>query len=1153
MMTPRFTRNCVSVLALGLALAASNAAAQDTTAMPVLPNTEPETGPINNSSGFVLSLDGAPVDADPQIEDRVRKTDIALAQADVQVQLDTLDPTPRLDVEVAGTPRAYGSGDQITLISETNYPAFIDRAEMRIIDRAAPGGARLLSKVPVAANGRATFVLPEGRDLVVVHRVYDARGRYDETEALPLSLADDRGQLDDVEEGSQFTARRGIRVAGGTVTVSATNVARGAVLQTMGETVRADAQGRLVIERILPTGDHIVDVSVTGAGQNIGLTRPIEVPGAEWFYVAVADLTYGRYTDGQTSETFTRTTGRLQFYVDGETNSGLRVTASLDTGEDDLDQIFRRLDEKDPRAIIDRIDPNEGYPTYGDDSTVEDNTPTSGKIYLRVEQDNNFVLWGDYQAQIGGNGYLRNERSLYGAQVHYETQATTARGDARAALDLYAAQPEQLVGRDIFRGTGGSVYFLRQQDISLGTETVTVELRDAATGRVVERLQLVEGRDYQINPVQGIITLTRPLTGSVDRRLISTDPSGDEVINLIVQYEFTPTSSDVDGFSYGGRAEGWITDDLRVGVTGMLDETGVGEQRSVGVDLRYELGDNSFVQLDYVETEGPGFDTSLSDDGGLVFDTNTGTDGTGSAVKLEAQLDLQDLGSSRSGVVGGYYEERTVGFATLDYSVTADTGDETLYGVFLTVDKTDSALGYHVYADHYENTVGAERTELGAEVSGQISNRLSFDAGVERLEEVSASEIGNRTDVALRLTYAARENLDVYVFGQATVDSDGLDDNERYGVGLNGSFGDGWEIGAEVSDGRGGLGARVLATQTRDDNSSVYFGYELDPGRALDAGIAASENGGRYVAGGRRQINEDVAVFGENTYDIFGSSRELIGAYGVTYTPSDFLSYTVTFDMGQLRDAENGNIDRRALSFGLRYEDEKLRAAGGVELRRDDFEDPTKKDTQAVFLVADADYRISDDSRLVFSADLAKTEANGTSFEKGTLIDASIGYAHRPVENERLNVLASYRYFFDDIGQEVDGTSDTGPVQESHVVSIEGNYDLNEQWTLGGKLGGRWSETALTSSDPRTSNDAWLAVINARYHLVQNWDVLIEGRHLALVDAGTAQTSFLGAAYRHVGNNAKIGVGYNFGSFSSDLTDLTFDDEGMFVNIIAKF
>jgi hypothetical protein len=105
--------------------------------------------------------------------------------------------------------------------------------------------------------------VPEGKDIVIVHRVYGARGKYDETEALDLSRPDDRGQLDAVEEGTQSVARRGIRVEGAAVTVFADNLAPRATVTTLGETVRPDPNGKLVIERILPSGDHLVEVSVT--------------------------------------------------------------------------------------------------------------------------------------------------------------------------------------------------------------------------------------------------------------------------------------------------------------------------------------------------------------------------------------------------------------------------------------------------------------------------------------------------------------------------------------------------------------------------------------------------------------------------------------------------------------------------------------------------------------------------------------------------------------------------------------------------------------------------------------------------------------------------------------------------------------------------
>ena len=79
------------------------------------------------------------------------------------------------------------------------------------------------------------------------------------------------------------------------------------------------------------------------------------------------------------------------------------------------------------------------------------------------------------------------------------------------------------------------------------------------------------------------------------------------------------------------------------------------------------------------------------------------------------------------------------------------------------------------------------------------------------------------------------------------------------------------------------------------------------------------------------------------------------------------------------------------------------------------------------------------------------------------------------------------------------------------------------------------------------------SVINARYNVVHNWDALVEVRHLETIDAETSDTGVLAAVYRHFGNNAKVGVGYNFGSFSDDLSDLTRDDQGVFINITAKY
>lgn len=1115
-------------------------------------NTEPDTWQPN-ASGFSLSLDGEVLIGDPQLEDQIRRTDIDLSEANVQVTVDGLGVEPRLTLKRVGPVSAMSAGDAVTLQSETNYPAYLAAGEFRIIDRGAVGGPRLLMRVPVTPNGQAGFILPEGNDIVAIHRVVNADGRYDETEALSL-MAPEARSLSGVEQGTTTLAVQNIPVRGGAITVSSDGATPGSVVRTLGEEVQADASGGVVIQRIYPAGDYDVDVSVNTNGRRSNIVRPVTIPEAEWFYAAIGDLTYGLYKESGDGDFEDRTTGRLAFYADGKTASGYNITASLDTGEGELDEIFKRLDEKDPREVLRRVAAEDAFPTFGDDSQITDNTPTSGKIYLRVERDGNFVLWGDYEAELDGSGYLRNERSLYGAQLSYETRSRTSEGEARASVDLYGAQPEQLAAREVFQGTGGSVYFLQRQDILAATEILTVELRDADTGRVIEQTTLVAGRDYEINYIQGVITLNNPLTAYVNPNLIQTNPGGDTGVNLIAQYEFTPTSTDVDGFSYGGRVETWVNDSVRLGVSALQEDTGTADQTSVGADLRIERGENSFIQLDYAETDGPGFGSSFSSDGGLTINNTAATAGTGKAFKVEGQADLSDFNAERSGIVGVYYEDREEGFSTLDYQVDATTGDETLFGVYAMSDQ-DEGFGYKVYFDGYENGVGEEKTEVGAELSGDISETLTFALGVEYLDKITSTTSGDRTDVAARLEYTLREGLTLSAFGQGAVATGGLDEFNRLGFGALLETGNGWSIGGEVSEGDGGLGSRILAAWSDEENNSTYFGYELDAGRALDAGVSQGDNGGKFILGGRQQVSSQTALITENTYDIFGTARNLTSVYGVEYIQNDFLTYDVALELGQVEDSVDGDFDRRALSFGVRFDDTDLTGRVRVELREERASNgSTRDDLDAIYVVADARYQIDENRRLLFSLDAADTEVDDeTSLLNGSLVDASVGYALRPVSNERLNVLATYRYLYDMFGQEVDGVEGSGPVQESHIANLEASYDLNEDWTLGVKLGGRWTDSAQSAADPLVSNDAWLAIANVRYHMVHNWDALVEVRHFAATDAEFTETGALAAVYRHFGNNAKVGVGYNFSNFSDDLADLTYDDQGVFINLVAKF
>lgn len=1096
--------------------------------------------------GFAISVNGDTVAGDPVVAEDVRALDEALAEADIQVSYRGLGAEPRLDLAVEGTP-----GGPLTLQSRLNYPAYVTRGEIRILDPLAVTGPRTVAVLPVTPGG-ATGYVPPRKGLQAVLRVYDAAGRFDETTPVPLDTFDTaQAREPGVDEGFDSTARRRIPVHGAAVTVTGANVPPGAGVTALGETVATDPSGGFVIERILPAGTHAVDVQVLGQTGGVEIVREVDVPRAEWFYVATADVTLGVYDDTETpSERFD--SGRLAFYVEGRRADGTTIIAQADSGEGDIADVFRRFDDRDPRDRLLRVDPRDLYPTYGDDSTIEDRTPTSGNLFLRIERDGNFLQWGDFNAELGGSTSLvRNDRTLYGLSAAYATQAQTDFGAPRASVYAYAAQPDQLPQRDVFLGTGGSIYFLNQQDISRATETISVQVRDGNSGRVISSERLSPGEDYEINYVQGVVTLRRPLSGQAGGGIVSDGVSADDDVVLVVQYEFTPTLGDLDGFAYGGRAEGWLTDRFRVGLSGLSEETGTADQTLIGVDLLYRLSEETFLNLEVAESDGPGFGSTFSADGGLLVDNEAGAAGSGTAVKLEGRTTLHDLGLAADGALAFYVEDREEGFSGLDRQVTAATGDEFFWGISGEIQASATTRYAFVY-DDYRNDVGEFEREGTVEAEFALNTRDSLAIGIEHQDVNDSSEVGRRTDLALRLTRQLSDDALVYAFVQGTLDEEGLGRNDRAGVGGSVAFRNGWALTGEVSDGSLGFGALALAEYADGAGSTRYAGWELDPGREITG--VTGRDAGVFKTGATERLSEDVSIFAEHIYDVFGDRRSTTTAYGLDWTPTDRFSAAVAIESGDVVDRRDNDFERDAVSLAMRYATDAVQAQGRLEYRTDRGErSGTELRSETYLATADLAWKIDESHRVVVSADYAETRGTGSPTLDGTFGDVVIGYAFRPVDHDRLNLLARYRFLYDDIGQRVDGVDALGPRQRSHVFSVDGLYDVNRHWTLGAKLGLRLAETAATPTDAFTDNDAVLGVLSARYHMVNKWDGLLEFRRLDLRQAETSDTGVLAALYRQINPNVSVGLGYNFGTFSDDLTDLTRDDQGLFVNLLAQF
>lgn len=71
-----------------------------------------------------------------------------------------------------------------------------------------------------------------------------------------------------------------------------------------------------------------------------------------------------------------------------------QVTASADTKEQPIEDLFSNFTNKDPRYLLKRIDPKKYYQVYGDDSTTLEDAPTQGKFYIKAEKDDSHIMWG---------------------------------------------------------------------------------------------------------------------------------------------------------------------------------------------------------------------------------------------------------------------------------------------------------------------------------------------------------------------------------------------------------------------------------------------------------------------------------------------------------------------------------------------------------------------------------------------------------------------------------------------------------------------------------------------------------------------------------------------------------------------------------------
>src|SRR5207247_9336595 len=184
--------------------------------------------------------------------------------------------------------------------------------------------------------------------------------------------------------------------------------------------------------------------------------------------------------------------------------------------------------------------------------------------------------------------------------------ATTSFGERKASVDGFAAEPGTVGSFEEFRGTGGSLYFLRHQDILTGSERVRIEIRDKDSHIVTGVVNLRPGIDYDIDYLQGRLLLSEPLSSTAaDNLLVRTSGlSGDEAF-LVARYEYTPGFGDLNALSTGGQGHYWFGDHVRLGLTADSNKEGDVDGKLGAADLTLRKSSDPWFKVQGGRNEGP--------------------------------------------------------------------------------------------------------------------------------------------------------------------------------------------------------------------------------------------------------------------------------------------------------------------------------------------------------------------------------------------------------------------------------------------------------------------------------------------------------------------------------------------------------------------
>ncbi|MGH8494174.1 MAG: OmpA family protein, partial [Moraxellaceae bacterium] len=367
--------------------------------------------------------------------------------------------------------------------------------------------------------------------------------------------------------GSVVPAAVDLRLVSGELRPLVTGDVQRAVADGMGKLPLA-ADGLVKFAPVTRSGLYNVEVSY---GKSLVEKFPVYVrpENREWILVGLAEGSLAANKLAGNMESIAASgasddlwqDGRISFFAKGRIKGEWLLTLAYDT------------DHEKSASFGGAIDPTRYYTLYADASDPRYDAASRKNLYLRVEKDAFYALFGDYDTGMTVTELGRYSRTMTGLKSEYH--------DSRFDLSLFAADTGQAYLHDELRGNGTSgIYRLRRRNILPGSDKIRIEVRDRYKSEIVlSRQELSRFVDYNLDEVRGEVFFKSPI------------PSQDENFNpvwIVAEYEVEAGAG--DNINAGGRgAVRFANGRAVVGLSAVQENSGLSSGKLTGLDAEFRL------------------------------------------------------------------------------------------------------------------------------------------------------------------------------------------------------------------------------------------------------------------------------------------------------------------------------------------------------------------------------------------------------------------------------------------------------------------------------------------------------------------------------------------------------------------------------------